>query len=382
MIRIGEEIGNQVGGPFRNYNLIINDMVVPEESAKIIYFGIKDEKYSAYISDEKVTETVFDLSFKDATNEMRFLRCHYPWDLNGIFEDIKIEKVLDNDREKYLLGLELSFNDIENWKRPFSIKEFVELMEKVINSDDDLDFEWVQREQKTVIECEISCQTYDGEMIIRSYVEGKLSAIQKISDRVINELTYNVPNAVISWFEFPERVRIPCEQYLLYFIQFLKDLGISAEANIQNESGKVLFSVIPTTESVALEQIRDALEVYLQLPSKVNTTSYMNVPSDPKIQQLIANTQHLNSQLMLCNATMQIQAQTIERQQTIIDQQQRMLDATILQTSLVTMSTSGKKEDKEELFGGTVALKKYEGKGFEVNVPNIYRWIKNQFHKD
>ncbi|MEC5238475.1 hypothetical protein P9C03_13745 [Bacillus mycoides] len=58
--------------------------------------------------------------------------------------------------------------------------------------------------------------------------------------------------------------------------------------------------------------------------------------TDPKIQQLIANTQHLNSQLMLCTASMQMQAQTI------INQQQRMLDATILQTSLVTMSTSGK----------------------------------------
>ncbi len=36
-------------------------------------------------------------------------------------------------------------------------------------------------------------------------------------------------------------------------MQLLKDLGISAEANLENELGKVLFSVIPTTESVALE---------------------------------------------------------------------------------------------------------------------------------
>ncbi len=58
--------------------------------------------------------------------------------------------------------------------------------------------------------------------------------------------------------------------------------------------------------------------------------SYVNMTTDPKVQ-------HLNCQLMLCNASMQMQAQTIERQQAIINQQQSMLDATILQTSLVTM---------------------------------------------
>ncbi|MDZ4443511.1 hypothetical protein ORM30_24115 [Bacillus cereus] len=381
MIRVGDYLDKQVS-TYKQYNLIINDMLIPEENGRILFFGITAEKYSAYINDIEVTEMVLDFSFKDATNEIMFLKCSYPWDSNGIFEDIKIEKKLENGREKYHLRFESSFNGIENWKQVFSIREYVELMEKIINSDDDLDFEWVRMDEDMALECEIFCETCDGEKIIRSYVEGKLSAIKKISDRVIKELTYNVPNALISWFEFPERVRIPCEQYLLYFIQFLKDLGISAEANLENESGKVLFSVIPTTESVALEQIRDALEVYLQLPSKVNTMSYVNMPTDPKIQQLIANTQHLNSQLMLCNASMQMQAQTIERQQTIINQQQRMLDATILQTSLVTMSTSGKEEDKEELFGGTVALKKYEGKGFEVNVANIYRGIKSQFHKE
>lgn len=381
MIRVGEELINQVSA-YKKYNLIINDIVVSEEIGSVIFLGINDENYSAYINKLEFTEMVMDFSFKDAMRETQFLRCRYPWDCNGIFEDIKIEKVLENGREKYQLRFESSFNGIENWKQAFSIREYVELMEKLINSDDNLDLKWVRIDEDMVLECEIFCETCEGEMVIRSYVEEKLSTINKISDRVIKELKYNVPNAVISWFEFPERVRIPCEQYLIYFIQFLKDLGIAAEANIRNESGKVLFSVIPTKESVALKQIRDALEVYLQLPSKISTMNYVNVPNDPKIQQLIANTQHLNSQLMLCNATMQMQAQTIERQQILIDQHQRMLDSTILQTSLVSMSTSGKEEDKEELFGGTVALKKYEGKGFEVNVANIYRWIKGQFHKE
>src|SRR5215213_4701390 len=49
-------------------------------------------------------------------------------------------------------------------------------------------------------------------------------------------------------FNFPEAVKIPCEQYLLYFATFLKDLGINAASNLQEEAGKVLFSVTPTED--------------------------------------------------------------------------------------------------------------------------------------
>jgi hypothetical protein len=65
---------------------------------------------------------------------------------------------------------------------------------------------------------------------------------------------------------FPPAIRTACEQYLLYFVQFLEDLGVSATAEIKEDAKRVLFSVTPTDGCAALQQIREALEVYLKLP--------------------------------------------------------------------------------------------------------------------
>jgi hypothetical protein len=35
-------------------------------------------------------------------------------------------------------------------------------------------------------------------------------------------------NSLVAHFNFPESVRVPCEQFLLYFGQFLKDVGVKA----------------------------------------------------------------------------------------------------------------------------------------------------------
>ena len=50
----------------------------------------------------------------------------------------------------------------------------------------------------------------------------------------------------MTYFEFPDAVRVPCEQYLLYFAQFLRDLGVEASSELRHEVGMVLFSVTPT----------------------------------------------------------------------------------------------------------------------------------------
>ena len=41
-----------------------------------------------------------------------------------------------------------------------------------------------------------------------------------------------------------------------------------------------------------------------------------------------------------------------------------------------------KPKDTEELFGGTVALKKYDGKFVEVDLPELYRKLKRLFEKE
>jgi hypothetical protein len=66
-----------------------------------------------------------------------------------------------------------------------------------------------------------------------------------LSREVEQALLSGGPSAVTAVFEFPAPIKSACEQYLLYFAQFLRDLGIEAEAELKEEAGRVLFSVTP-----------------------------------------------------------------------------------------------------------------------------------------
>jgi hypothetical protein len=47
-------------------------------------------------------------------------------------------------------------------------------------------------------------------------------------------------------FQFPEETKTACTQYLQYFYEFLKDVGIKAKVAVtEQDSGGVLFSVAP-----------------------------------------------------------------------------------------------------------------------------------------
>ncbi len=69
---------------------------------------------------------------------------------------------------------------------------------------------------------------------------------------------------------------------------------------------------------------------------------------------------------------------TIQAQQFTITNQQHLLSGEVIIESLRDI-TPQPGEDKEELLGGTLAITKYEGKGFELNLPEIFRRLKKLF---
>jgi hypothetical protein len=185
---------------------------------------------------------------------------------------------------------------------------------------------------------------------------------------------------VVAEFRFPKEVAVPCEQYLMYFIQFLQDLGIAASAQLEHNAGRVLFSVRPVSREVALDKIREALSIYLQIPMHPLVQNGMASVGDVQTQQLIANVHHLQGQLVLANAIIQTKDAAIYAHMVTIAQQNKALDAEILSKSLVELEGYKKENlDKEELFGGLFAVTKYRGKGYEINIPQIFRYLRELF---
>lgn len=189
--------------------------------------------------------------------------------------------------------------------------------------------------------------------------------------------------SVVAFFDFPDAVRVPCEQYLLYFAQFLKDLGLEARTELQHEAGRVMFSVIPTSENEALDRIREALAVYLQLPDGANLNSSPAFIPEIHVQQLAANIQHLRGQLILAQAIIQQKDLSIQHLQATVNLQSMTITPDVVQTSLQMVETAGKSNhaEDEKLLSGMLTITKFKGKGYEIDLPEMYRRLKERFSK-
>ncbi|HSH82821.1 MAG TPA: hypothetical protein VLA19_30175 [Herpetosiphonaceae bacterium] len=172
-------------------------------------------------------------------------------------------------------------------------------------------------------------------------------------------------DSVVVRFKFPEEIQAACEQYLVYFVQFLRDIGVEATASLTEEAGNVLFSVTPKDKEEALDNIRTALGVYLRLPSHPHLG--LSTPAtDIEVQRLVANLHHLNGQLALANAAIQLRDNFIER-------------ALLNRPVLVEAIQQEQQPDKEPIVGDIVSIKKFEWGFFEVDLPTLLRRLKEQF---
>ncbi|AYV67625.1 hypothetical protein C2I06_12520 [Niallia circulans] len=351
--------------------LVVDEEAIDRDKVKILNypneftFNVLSNQVAAVI-----TRTPFrDIRLELEEEDMVSIKISSPWKL-GFKQNIYLHK--EKIEEEFILSIDFSW-DIEKWKNIFSAEELLSKLRKwALGSSGS---SWIA--DIDGFQVDFICAADANQDNIDNY----LTLVNRMMENAIVQLLNdNKEGMLTTIFDFPKHVRVPCEQYLIYFAEFLKDIGVKATTEITHEAGSVLFTVVPDSREIALSSIQEALELYLQLPSILNDMAYMNYPSEPQNQQLMANVQHFKSQIMLLNATIQLQSQTIGQQQIMIDQQKRLLDASILQTSLIAESISQEEEDKEEIFGGAMSLTKLEGKGFEVNIANIYRWLKQRLN--
>lgn len=111
--------------------------------------------------------------------------------------------------------------------------------------------------------------------------------------------------ALVQTFKFPKNARTACEQYLIYFGQFLKDLGIEADLQLDEQGEQVLFKVTPREGLAVRSKIREALTLYLELPFSQDLQRNTEGITEIAVLQLSANVMHFISQLILAGAITQ-----------------------------------------------------------------------------
>lgn len=193
--------------------------------------------------------------------------------------------------------------DAVNWSRRFTVAEYISHVYRRFTSEPQAEVWRTFGYMAGEIHVDLYPSCGDG---IGPVISSVIESAKRYDVSADATLATKSENFLLTAFEFPEPVRSVCEQYLVYFAEFLRTMGVSAETSLQNKAGKVLFSVIPANKAVALGAIQEALCHYLNLPNAHGAGAEF-FRDNPHALSLLAQVEHFKSQLNFANAVIATQ---------------------------------------------------------------------------
>jgi hypothetical protein len=351
--------------------------------------SVHDEKPSASlrgISLSKVAElTLRELSrhFSRITLELpNPVASFYGW-YGWEFDEINVSLDRVDDQGHVPLKCEVYY-DSDHWSNPYTIADFgLALQDVLANHPEFLLKHFTASTGWDGVE---GSARYEDTIEHVLLLEKELLALSRLvedhlDEKQTRELYASMgqeppsPKSVYVQFRFPTPIKSACEQYVLYFGQFLSDLGIETQTELAEKAARVLFSVTPIEATQALGQIRDALETYLRLPFLPEFIATADQFNDPAVGQLRANVLHLQSQIALAGSILQLKDATIRAKDAEIE----FLNGSIDLRGYLARPKSHEESTSEPLIAGIVSVKKYTLKFLEFDFPAVLRKLKRGF---
>lgn len=378
MIRVEPSSGARRGE--EAYVLYLDDVELAKSQASVFD---TEARFWIDVHAPELYQRISEHTLGELANYVGALNLKLPAEITSPAADFLFSRPEEEEQEEeetkvwWELAFRIEFN-VDEWKAPWSISEYVREMHKVVESS---------QVEEAYFDMYSDDQASDGftvnfvvdelSVTIGQIVDRWVSVLREFEQRATNNLAAQIrADSVVALFDFPDAVRVPCEQYLLYFIQFLRDLGVDAKAELHHSAGTVLFSVTPLDPREALWRIREALNVFLKIPMAPDFDSYAAGTTDIQTQQLFANVQHLRGQLSLASAMLQYKDATIYQLQLTIEEQRRLISGEVIADSLIGTN------EPEELLGGSIALAKHSIWGLELNWAQMFRHLKQLFVKE
>ncbi|CAA6803176.1 MAG: Unknown protein [uncultured Sulfurovum sp.] len=189
------------------------------------------------------------------------------------------------------------------------------------------------------IQCEVTSNDADGNWLfleftysINSNNDKDLKVIAKeiianLRDKVEDVFFKTVDsNRFEAIFNLPEEYQSILKPYMLYFEEFLHDLCIETDVNIRKKGADTILSVEPKNKDEALEKIANALKMYISAPIVASGVSLeQKLQMQVALQKLHAECSHMESQLVLKSATLNVNQQQLIVQDKIISETKRIL---------------------------------------------------------
>lgn len=316
---------------------------------------------SLYIENDEILNVIYQYSMQELSKYFNVVMIPLYIENWEYWIDVAVQLTEYFDDKKPVLSVkvEISYAD---WANSYTITEFERSFKDYIDENPKLDYTFIE-EYGAYFGVKLPLVSLDENLGAEiSQLEKKISEL--ITNVKIKALELVNPESVVLYFRFPEQVKTASKQYLIYFTQFLEDLGIKANADISEEIGQTLFKVTPVDKEEALDKIKDALSIYLNAPADSSFNDSIKI-DDIAVMQWQANILHLKSQLTLAAS--------------ILETKQATIDTLKLTNYQLTEIIKKHDETKQEpIIKDLVSVKKYEGKALVINWPEIVRRLKRK----
>ena len=255
--------------------------------------------------------------------------------------------VLSKQQEKLVARCHIAVS-YSNWESPLNLKEvFKLLMEKIVCLG--YKCELLDEPSYTLIDVLVPI----NDCIIVDAIE-KFALKAKHEYLVIEQRLLKSKSAhlLVKLFNFPQQYEVICSQYLLWFGELLKSLGIDASVSTENKNGQTFLSIEPKDNTALTSEIEKALYLYLSLPYSEYLpaeTTKDNLIAKVEFQQLQHQVQMFQQQIEVKNSLLEMKSVTNEALKKDLEAAK---DKVLLLESL--------KDNKLELLGGALALDEYK----------------------
>jgi hypothetical protein len=365
-------------GDVGSHRLVVNGVEDPNSWA-----GTFGEKYGR-LNDPNLV-TIVLTSFVSEVMAQGIGELYLPYDANWCEYVYRVELLSPaKDSTRPRLKFEFSL-EIEEWDRPWSIAKLASTVDDVVKKlaiaglssyRDDEDF--------VTNGFGVICEITETNVSVGNTIERWEPTLAHVMKRVSEELLRGSrQGALTEIFDFPEEVSVACQQYLIYFGQFLADVGIEASVQVDQQADHVFFSVTPKDKHDALEVIRSMLDSYLRIPGDPHFGSDSSRATDVAVFQLRANVAHLEAQMNLAQAVLQTKNATIQAMELSNFRLHQLVNAAqgTSHPALVGDKESPKKKDSEAIIEGVLSVRDSEVKGIVFHLPEIIRRLKRKIRR-
>lgn len=175
----------------------------------------------------------------------------------------KTNVFISSENEKYCLSYNYYFSH-RSWKLPFNIFDFLDVYITELNKcnfnasyDDDIDI-------SLYIDIPLDKMK---EKTIQTLLDDALLEINDCLNKSIDIILNHNSNNVLSFlFDFPPEYKNICSQYLIWFGEFLKNLGVEANVSTKQEHGRTALIISPEENGELLTKIKELFYRYIDLP--------------------------------------------------------------------------------------------------------------------